>query len=129
MAVQRVSDRAFGLAIGGLFALLAAIGFILSGGVPTWAVAVSAGFLLSAIVMPGLLMPLNRIWTRIGGAIGAAVNFLLLGAFFYLVISPFGLLRRAFGVDSIIKRPLQDAESYWQPVRRQASPETYSDLF
>lgn len=129
MAVQRASDRAFGLAMSGLFALLATIGWFLSGGVPTWAVVVSVGFLLSAIVTPGLLMPINRIWTRIGGAIGTAVNFLLLGAFFYLIIFPFGLVSRVFSTDSIIKRPRQDAESYWQPVRRQASPETYSDLF
>lgn len=128
MAMKRASDRAFGLVFGGVFALLATIGWLLTGGIPVWAAALSAGFVLCALLMPGLLMPINRLWSRVGGTIAAVVNFVLLGLFFYLVILPFGLVSR-FGRDSLTKRPDPEADSYWVPVRRQATAETYRDLF
>lgn len=128
MAAKRASDRAFGLVFGGLFAVVSAVVWRLSGALPIWAAAISASFVLCAILIPGLLMPLNRIWTRIGGTIAIVVNYVLLGTFFFLVLLPFGLVSR-FGRDALSKRPNPDVKSYWKPVRRQASAETYSDLF
>ena len=74
-------------------------------------------------------MPLNRAWSRVGHRIGALINWILLGGFFYLVILPFGLPARLLGRDSIQKRPDPGAGSYWTPVTRQATPETYPDMF
>lgn len=128
MAAKRASDRAFGFVFGGLFAVVTGVLYWLGGALPTWSVALSVGFLLCAIAAPGLLMPINRIWSQVGNAIAILVNYLVLGTFFYLVMLPFGLMSR-LGRDALTKKPDPDVESYWMPVRRQASSETYRDLF
>ena len=129
MAQNRLTDRAFGLAFAVVFAVITAIGWLLGGHIPRWSVATSAALLLLALIAPGLLMPLNRIWTWLAHRIGFVTNHLLLGGFFYVVILPFGVVARLFGMRSIRKRPDPNVKSYWAPVERQATAETYPDMF
>ena len=128
VSANRASDRAFGLVFAGLFGLIALVGWRLSGLVPVWAVGVSALLLVVAALVPGLLLPLNRLWTHLGGRIAIVVNHVLLGAFFYLVVLPVGLGSR-FLAGSLTKRPDPALDSYWTPIKRQATAETYRDLF
>ena len=128
MSDPRPGDRTFGLVFAGLFGLITLIGWLLSGRVLGWAVALAGGLLLLALFAPGLLMPLNRLWTRLGRRIAIASNYALLGSFFYLMILPFGLVGRLLR-SSLPKRPDPEADSYWSPVRRQATADTYSDMF
>lgn len=129
MSEKHPRDRVFGLALGAVFGVVALIGWLLSGRTPVWAVGVSGSFLALALLAPGLLMPLNRIWSWLGLRIALAVNHLLLGLFFYLVILPFGLSARLLRRRLLLKRPDPSLESYWQPVGRQATVETYPDMF
>jgi hypothetical protein len=85
--------------------------------------------LVSALLTPSLLMPLNRLWTLLGQRIGIVSNHLLLGLFFFLLITPMGMLLRLFRRDSMATPPDAAAESYWTAVGRKATPETYADLF
>lgn len=85
--------------------------------------------MVAALLVPGLLMPANRIWTLFGQCIGIVSNHLLLGAFFYLLITPIGLVLRLFRRDLFPKHPDASAKSYWTPVGRKATPETYADMF
>ena len=82
VSAKRASDRAFGLVFAGLFGLIALIGWLLSGGILTWAIATSGALLLLAAVVPGVLMPLNRLWTRLGYRVAMVSNHVLLGSFF-----------------------------------------------
>jgi hypothetical protein len=129
LAENRLTNRAFGLAFAVVFGVITGIGWLLGGQVPQWAVATSAALLLLALIAPGILMPLNRIWTWLAHHIGFVTNHLLLGVFFYAVILPFGLVARLFGMRSIRRRPDPSVESYWTPVGRQATAETYVDMF
>jgi hypothetical protein len=113
----------------GLFSLVALIGWSLSGRVVSWAIGVSGTLLLLALVSPSLLMPLNRAWMRIGLRLGMVSNTLLLGAFFYLVVTPFGLVGRLSRQLSMPKRPNPAARSYWTRPRREVTPESYLDMF
>jgi len=62
---------------------------------------------------PAILVPLNRLWFRLGRLLHRVVNPLVMGLLFFVVITPYGLLMRLFG-----KRPLalefdRGAASYW----------------
>lgn len=129
MAAHRLSDRTFGLAFAGLFAAIAAIGWLALSAVPVWAVVASAIFLVLAWLRPALLMPLNRLWEKITHRIATVTNFLLLGAFFVTCVLPMGLLLRVFGKDPMQRRLSPDADSYWMPVRRQVDAQTLRDMF
>ena len=128
MSANRPSDRAFGLVFSGLFALISLIGWRVTAEIPVWAIAVSGLLLVIALLSPGLLLPLNRLWTILGGRIAIVVNYILLGTFFYVVVLPVGLFSR-FLADSLTKRPDPAVETYWAPVKRQATAENYRDLF
>lgn len=129
MAVKRPSDRAFGFAFAGFSGLLATIVWLTSGNAPRWAVVISGTLALLAVVAPGSLMPLNRLWALLGRRVTGISNHVLLGSFFYLVVLPLGLLARLAGRISMPRRFDPSADSYWKPVGRQANPESYPDMF
>lgn len=74
-------------------------------------------------------MPLNRLWEQLGHALGLVSNSILLGVFFYAVITPFGLLMRLMAADPMHRRTSRAAGSYFTAVQRQANRETFPDLF
>lgn len=129
MPTARLDDRAFGLACAGAAALWALIAWLLSDRVLSAAVALSGVLLLLALVVPGLFLPLNRLWAQLGQRLGILSNYALLGAFFYLVLVPVGLVARCLGRTAMLRRPDPGATSYWTPVRRRALPDSYPDLF
>ena len=78
-----------------------------------WALVVAAFFAGTALTMPRLLAPLNNLWFRFGLLLHKIVNPFVMGLFFFLTVTPTGLLMRAMG-----KTPLQlgfdhKAETYW----------------
>jgi hypothetical protein len=72
----------------------------------------SALFALLALFSPQLLGPLNRLWYDFGLLLGSIVSPIVLGAIFFLIITPVALVARLFGRDElkITRRPV---DSYW----------------
>ena len=68
---------------------------------------------LPGIAFPALLKPIYVGWMIAAFPIGWTVSHLLLGSIFYLVISPIGLLLRAFGRDPMNRKFDREAKSYW----------------
>ena len=60
-----------------------------------------------------LLNPLNRAWMKVGAAIHAVVNPIVLGGIFFLVITPIGIVMRLAGRDALRRRLQPDARTYW----------------
>lgn len=108
------SDRGFGIVFGCFFAVIAAVN--LWGGTMGWTLvwlALAAAMFVIAFTAPGILRPLNIAWFRFGLLLHKIASPIILGLLFFLVVTPTGLLMRAFG-----KRPLNlrfdpAAESYW----------------
>jgi hypothetical protein len=107
------SDRGFGLAFTGFFAIVAIVRWWKDNGGAGWFAASAAIMLAIALVRPALLAPLNRLWTKLALLISKVMNPVIMGILFFLVVAPIGLVMRAFG-----KRPLAlafdpAAKSYW----------------
>ena len=90
---------------------------------------VALALLTLALVAPGLLLPLNRLWAWLGRRIAPITNGLVLGLFFYLVLLPAGLAMRLFGADPMARQEPDPEESLWSPVEHQATAESFEDLF
>ena len=109
------SNRAFGLAFAVLFTLIALFP-LLGGGAPRWwSVALAAALLVVALVRAEWLAPLNRVWSKVAQFLHQVVATLILAFLFYAVVTPTGLLMRAFGKDPLRLRPDPNAKSYWIP--------------
>jgi hypothetical protein len=76
-------------------------------------------------IRPGLLRGLYVGWMYAVWPIGIAVSHLLLGAIYYLLVTPIGLLRRLLGGDPLKRRFDPSAKSYWTPRREGDTMERY----
>jgi hypothetical protein len=128
--VKGSSDRAFGLTFAVVFAVLAGIAAWRGG--PSWpyTLSVSAIFALTALAVPGLLAPLNRVWLKFGLLLHKVTTPLILGLMFFLVVTPTALILRLFGKDLLQLNGDKDAASYW--IERQPpgpSPESMPNQF
>jgi hypothetical protein len=129
MTQPKLSDRKFGLIFAAVFATFTIVGWFGFDVVLRWAMVASGTFLALALVVPGVLMPLNRLWGVLTGRIHRVVNFTLLALFFYLIVLPFGLVMRLFGRDALDRAPGPKTASYWRPVTRHTDETTLSDMF
>jgi hypothetical protein len=125
----RQTDRAFGFTFAGVFAFIAILGWLLFGRLPHWALVTAVTFAVLAVMVPGVLMPLNRVWGWVAPKIAALNNAIVLGLVFYLFVTPVGLMMRLFRRDPMCRAMEPDSDSYWTPVKRQTNPETFQDQF
>jgi hypothetical protein len=108
------SNRSFGLLFTVVFALVGTTPWWSGGSVRLWAIVVAAVFGLAAIATPRALAPLNRLWLRLGLTMHRVINPVIMGAVFFLVVTPFGLVRQVMG-KGITPRLHKDprAATYW----------------
>jgi len=110
------SSRSFGFLFTVVFALIGVTPWLRGGPVRLWAIAVAGVLGLTTLAAPRVLAPLSRLWLRIGLAMHRVVNPLVMGALFYLVVTPFGLVRQAMNkglTPRLVKDPR--ASTYWIP--------------
>jgi hypothetical protein len=111
--VEGSSDRSFGIVFAVVFTITALFPLIRGGGIRVWSLVVAGIFLLLALLLPGVLAPLNRLWFKFGMLLHRIVSPVVLGLLFYVGITPMSFLMRIAG-----KRPLdldfdRAAKSYW----------------
>lgn len=108
-----VEGRKFGLLVGGAFLIL---------GVLLWrrshltaasiALVLAGALILGGLVAPTRLGPVYRGWMAFAVAISKVTTPVLMGAIYFLVLTPTGLLARLFG-HRPLSRP-RGAATYWQ---------------
>ena len=130
LVTEGSSDRSFGLVFAGFFALVALWPLVHKHPLRTWALYTGAAFLLLALAAPGILHPLNRLWTRFGRLLSKITNPIVTGLMFYLIFTPAAVLFKILGKDLLRLRFEKASPSYWI-VRDPPgpAPETMSNQF
>src|SRR5437868_2654177 len=95
--VKMGSSRSFGLVFAAVFLIIGAIKWWHDSAWAIWFLIAAAGFAAAALLVPGLLAPLNRLWFRFGLLLHAVVSPVIMGLMFYVTITPIGWLMRALG--------------------------------
>jgi predicted membrane metal-binding protein len=113
--VKSSSNRVFGFVFGIFFLLIGLLPLLARHPPRIWSLAVAALFGLIAAVIPALLAPLNRLWTRLGLLLNKIVSPIVLGLAFYLMIAPLGMIMRLFGKDLLRLRFDRTQATYWIP--------------
>jgi hypothetical protein len=122
--LQRSSERSFGFVFAAVFLIIALYPLLHAQEIRIWAIVASGIFLLLATLIPRILSPANRAWTKFGLLLHKIVSPLALGILFLLVVTPTGLLMRLFGKDPLRLRFDPAADSYW--IKRDP-PGPYAD--
>lgn len=121
------AERQFGFVFAAVFALAAFW--------PLWPLhapklgwlAGAVAWLLTALLCPRLLAPLNKAWMALGHALGWVNARIILGIVFFVVVMPIGLLMRAFGKDLLHMRP--SSASYWIQRGKPLDPQSLRNQF
>jgi hypothetical protein len=117
------SDRSFGIVFTGVFAIVALLPMWRGAPPRWWALAVAGTFGGLALAWPRALAPANRLWLRIGLLMHRVVNPIVMGAVFYLVVTPFGfVMRHVRGGLSVTRGPDKRATTYWLARTDASSP-------
>ena len=125
------AEREFGLLVGGV---LVALGgwWLYRGRYPALSavlLGVGATLALCGALRPQSLVVPNRLWMGMAAAMGFVMTRVILGAVFFLVVTPIGIVRRLTGGDPLGRRARR-AESYWKPyTERRADPKHYEKMY
>lgn len=88
-----------------------------------WVGAVGIVFLIFSWLAPGALKLIHKGWMTFAFAIGWVMSRVILTVFFFVAITPVGLIMRLVGKNPLTARSQSD--SYW--IRREAAPRDPSD--
>ena len=112
--LDRKGLRNFGLTIGSTVVLLFGlfVPWLFEKPLPIWPWIFFAIFVLWAAVAPGTLRLTYTLWMRFGLLIGKITTPIIMGAVFYLVVSPIGLIMRVGGNDPLNWKIDRDSKSY-----------------
>jgi len=116
------SDRSFGLVMAAAAAIFGGLPLLRLATPHWWLIGVAVAFAACALVYPRALHPLNYVWFRFGLLLHRVVSPLVIGAVFFLCVTPIGLIMRLFGKDVLSLRRRADLASYWI-VRDPPGPE------
>jgi hypothetical protein len=123
-ANPRKQGREFGIVMAIFFGLVAAFRYRGGHGISLPLLVIASIFFILGVVAPKLLVPLFGAWTKFGKALGYVNSRVLLFLFYYLLVTPIALIRRAFNPDPLNQRLVPAAESYWDDCE----PETQESL-
>ncbi len=125
--VKISSNRSFGLVFFILFLGIALWPLIYDGSIRTWSVIIATIFLFLGILNSKLLNPLNKLWFKLGIVLGSIIAPLVMGAIFFIVVTPIGLFMRIIGKDLLRVKFDKKVRSYW--IKRDKNVSTMKQQF
>jgi len=132
LAERRKFARSWAIGFPVLAAVFSTLGFIMGRGVPPWTPwlgAIGAVVGITLYFIPRVAWPFYAIWYFFACCIGIVISNALLIAFFYLVITPFGLVMRLSGRDPMKRAWEPDAATYWKDAEKSVPSERYFRQF
>lgn len=128
--VELGSDRSFGFVFAIVFAIIACWP-LMSGGDPRWwSVIIAALFVGVALIAPGVLRPLNKIWFQFGMLLSRIVNPIVMFIIYVISVLPIGLIMQLLGKDLLRLKFESEQRSYWiERTPPGPEPETIEEVF
>ena len=104
--------RSFGFMVGGIFALIGLWPLIHGQSPRLWALVVAGLLVIPAAVWPRSLKHVYRLWMVVGHILGEINSRIILSLMYWGIITPFGMVRRWFGNDPLLRKVDRHAETY-----------------
>lgn len=122
--------RKFGLTVGGVFVLLGIL--LLLRHRSSYPSFLGAGTVLTAfgVIWPRALKYVYIAWMALAFTLGFVMSNVILALFFFLFVTPIGLLARLFQKDFLARKWDKQAATYWIQCPRDMKPaQTYERQF
>lgn len=107
-------NRKFGYTVSIALLVLAAFHIFIKHHAAWWVgFTIAIILLVCALVKPSLLNLLRLIWDKIGHILGIINTYILLTVFYFLILTPLGIIMRLFGKDILKVKQSAKLNSYW----------------
>ena len=128
IAEKRAFAKSIAIGLPAVAAVLGGIGFLKTNAWPPWTfwlggICGALGVLLWLV--PRIAGPFHAIWFGLAACVGFVVSNIAAAAVYFLVITPVGLLLRAFGRDPMERRFDRGKRSYWKDAEKVDDAERY----
>ena len=110
--IQIGSNKSFGIVFFVVFLLISLYPLTYVGEIKIWSLIISFIFLILGLLNSKILAPFNKIWFKFGILMGKIVSPLIMGAIFFLVVTPIGIILRLMGKD-VLNLKYNKNNSYW----------------
>lgn len=122
--------RKFGLLVGGVFAVLGLLFLWRHKGHYPYFLWPGVALVVAGAILPRALKWIYIAWMSIAFVLGFVMAHVILTLFFFLIITPMGLVARCVGKDFLSLKLDRHAPSYWLPrERKPKSPADYERQF
>ena len=111
--IKMNSNRNFGLVFFIIFLILGLWPITNGEEIRIWLILLAFIFFILGIMESKLLSPLNRLWFKFGIMLGAIVAPIVMGAIFFIVVTPIGIVMSIIGKDLLNKKHDKKKETYW----------------
>jgi hypothetical protein len=111
--VSMPTERSFAHVFAVVFVLIGLFPLWRGGDARWWSLVLAATFLALGYLLPAALRPLNKLWFKFGLLLHKIVNPIVLGAMFFLAVTPMALLLRLSGKRFLNMTFDKDAPTYW----------------
>ena len=107
------SNRSFGFLFFVVFFAISFWPLISQGDLRLWAFILSLVFLVLGVLNSRFLTPLNKLWFKFGILLGSIVSPIVMGAVFFIIVTPMGLIMRFLGKDLLRINKNRTISTYW----------------
>ena len=106
------SNRSFGIVFFLFFLIVALWPLINKADIRLWSLVISIIFLILGVINSKILTPINKLWFKFGLFLGKIVSPLVMGAIFFLVVTPTGIIMRLMRKD-LLNLKKNNSKTYW----------------
>ena len=127
--IELPSNKKFGFFFTFVFAILAFYFLFIDSILWAQALAILAVlFLLITVIIPQVLLPLNKLWMRLGLLLGMIVSPIVLGIIFFGLVTPYGVVMRMFGRDEL-RLKFTKKSSHWISRSESIKSDSFKNQF
>ena len=119
--VKVSSNRSFGFLFFVVFFVISLWPLKSQGDLRLWTLILSLVFLVLGVLNSKLLTPLNKLWFKFGILLGSIVSPIVMGAVFFIVVTPIGVIMRFLGKDLLRINKNKLVSTYWIKRDKQQS--------
>ncbi|MEQ8509632.1 MAG: SxtJ family membrane protein [Rhodospirillaceae bacterium] len=109
----RASNRSVGMVLAVVLALIGFWPLINDSAVHIWALAIAAGLLVLALVLPRALTPVAWVWLGLGHLLHLITSPIVLSALYFFAVVPTGIYLKITGKDPLRLKADPGADTYW----------------
>ena len=127
--IELPSNKKFGFFFTFVFTILAFYFLFIDSILWAQALAILAAFfLLITVIIPQVLLPLNKLWMRLGLLLGMIVSPIVLGIIFFGLVTPYGVVMRMFGRDEL-RLKFTKKSSHWISRSESIKSDSFKNQF